>query len=62
MYNILTHQEPVIDSVFQAIGNVAFEDNLRTGVLLGGFWQHYGNCTKPRINSKTFMGSKLVLG
>ena len=49
-------------SVIQAIGIVAFEDGLRTEVLLEGCWCHSGDCIKPRINSNIFLGSMLVLG
>ena len=31
-------REFVADSVIQAIGMVEFEDGLKTGVLLGGYW------------------------
>ena len=56
------YRESVVGSVIQASGTVEFEDGLRTGVLLGGYWCPWGGHTYPRINTKPPWGCGLVLG
>ena len=47
--------------VIQAIETVRFEDGLKSKVLHGGFWGHCGCCNRPRIDSKTLLGCRLIL-
>ena len=48
--------------VIQATGRTEFEDDLRTGVLLGGCWCPWGGRTYPRINFNTLRGCRSWVG
>ena len=50
--DISENWKSVVDYVMQAIETMEFDNGLRTGVLVGGFWCLCGNCTYPRINFK----------
>ena len=42
----------VADPVIEAIARLKFDDCLKTGVVLGGYWCPWGGCTFPSINTK----------